>query len=48
MNADGSDQIRLTTSPGIDRAPRWSPDGKRIVFETVRQGAYDICLMNVD
>jgi Tol biopolymer transport system component len=33
MNADGSNQRRLTTSPtGFDFEPAWSPDGRKIVF----------------
>ncbi len=37
MNADGSEQRRLTYSPGYDGGPFFSPDGQRIVwrhFET--------------
>jgi Tol biopolymer transport system component len=32
MNADGSDQKRLTHTPGYDGGPFFSPDGKRIVW----------------
>ena len=32
MNADGSDQRRLTTSPGYDGGPFFSPDGQRIIW----------------
>ncbi|HZO84268.1 MAG TPA: peptidase M28, partial [Verrucomicrobiae bacterium] len=32
MNADGSDQKRLTRAPGYDGGPFFSPDGKRIVW----------------
>src|SRR2546429_7758022 len=32
MNADGSDQRRLTHTPGYDGGPFFSPDGKRIVW----------------
>jgi len=32
MNADGSDQKRLTQAPGYDGGPFFSPDGKRIVW----------------
>jgi hypothetical protein len=32
MNADGTDQRRLTTSPGYDGGPFFSPDGQRIVW----------------
>ena len=33
MNDDGSRMQRLTDNPLADRVPRWSPDGKEIVFE---------------
>ena len=29
---DGSDQIRLTSSPDSESSPRWSPDGKYLAF----------------
>lgn len=32
MNADGSDQTRLTNSAEKVSQPRWSPDGTRILF----------------
>lgn len=31
MNGDGSGQTRLTNSPEWEYAPRWSPDGTRIL-----------------
>ena len=36
MNADGSDQTRLTENPGHDWEPAWSPDGTRIAFHSQR------------
>ena len=33
MNDDGSRIRRLTDNPLADRLPRWSPDGREIVFE---------------
>jgi WD40 repeat protein len=36
MNADGSDQRRLTTNPEIDRQPDWSPGGTNIAY-TIRK-----------
>ena len=32
MDADGSNQRRLTNNRRDDRSPSWSPDGKRIAF----------------
>ncbi len=36
MNADGSNQTRLTSRPGQDSNPSWSPDGTRIAFHSIR------------
>jgi Tol biopolymer transport system component len=36
MNADGSNQTRLTNSRGWDTDPAWSPDGERIAFWSAR------------
>jgi len=36
MNADGSNQTRLTNDPSFDMAPSWSPDGKKIAFYSLR------------
>ncbi len=39
---------RLTRSDGIDTGPCYSPDGRRIVFESDRDGAQQLHVMNVD
>ena len=36
MNADGTDQRRLTNSPALDALPSFSPDGRSIVFVSER------------
>jgi eukaryotic-like serine/threonine-protein kinase len=35
-------KTRFTHSSGIDRMPRWSPDGKRIAFSSNRNGTFDL------
>jgi serine/threonine protein kinase len=34
MNADGADQRQLTVDPGDKFQPRWSPDGRRLLYVT--------------
>jgi eukaryotic-like serine/threonine-protein kinase len=48
MNADGSDQRRLTFNDGVDTNAAWSPDGKTIAFTSVRAGGLEIYVMNAD
>ena len=48
MNADGSDQTRLTDNEVSDSSPSWSPDGSRIAFDSDRSGNREIYVMNVD
>lgn len=37
MHADGTRPVRLTTAPGYDGGPFFSPDGKRLVWRTDRR-----------
>ncbi len=39
---------QLTTNPDDDFFPRWSPDGKRIVFESRQNSNRDIYVMDAD
>lgn len=45
---DGSDLRQLTNTPGYDAEATVSPDGKKIVFTSLRDGDLDIYTMNVD
>jgi WD40 repeat protein len=48
MNSDGSDVQRVTRSSGRDGYPAWSPDGERIVFQSERDGNWEIYQINKD
>ncbi|MBI2071961.1 MAG: PD40 domain-containing protein [Gemmatimonadetes bacterium] len=45
---DGSDLVRITSTPGYDAEATLSPDGTRWVFTSVRDGDLDIYTMNLD
>lgn len=36
---DGREQIQVTSTPEVESAPRWSPDGKYLSFLSSRQGS---------
>jgi WD40 repeat protein len=47
--SDGSgEEIRLTTSTGLDDGPEYSPDGKFIYFNSVRSGTMQVWRMKPD
>ena len=53
MDADGDNLQKLTNNPSDDRYPSWSPDGKRIAFESDRDAegnphGIDIYVMDAD
>lgn len=47
-NIDGPGLRRLTKTPGYDAEGTISPDGKKIVFTSIRSGDLDIYTMNAD
>jgi TolB protein len=46
MNADGSDQRRLTFQGSYNTNPAWSPDGRWIAYETRLEGQFDVWLID--
>ena len=54
MNADGTEQRRLTNNPArewfgpTDRQTCWSPDGKKIACYSERDGQGEIYVLNAD
>ncbi len=47
MDADGSNEKRLTFHPKIDVAPTWSPDGQHIAFASTRIGHGEIYILEI-
>jgi len=48
MNLDRTALVRLTSDPGDDQDPSWSPDGERIVFTRGEGEARDVYVINAD
>ena len=48
MNADGTNQVRLTNNSVEDNRPKWSPDGTKIIFDRGNGSNLDVFTMNPD
>jgi dipeptidyl aminopeptidase/acylaminoacyl peptidase len=46
-STEGTTRRQLTTTPRSDRHPRWSPDGKRILFQSNRSGSLQLWIIDV-
>jgi len=47
MNADGSNQRRLTNNGADEAGPNFSPDGQHLAFHSNRTGNYEIYIMDL-
>lgn len=45
---DGGDAIRMTTHPGEERFPKFSPDGSRIAFTAAYDGNEDVYVISAE
>jgi dipeptidyl aminopeptidase/acylaminoacyl peptidase len=48
MNADGTEQTRLTNTPAVDSNPNFSPDGQKLAFDSDRDRNSELYVMNPD
>ncbi len=48
ISVDGGEEIRLTTAPGLNDGPEFSPDGKYIYFNSTRTGLMQLWRMKPD
>jgi Tol biopolymer transport system component len=48
IRPDGSDERQLTDEEGFDGGPNYSPDGRKIAFDSERDGDADIWVMERD
>lgn len=48
ISPDGRNNRQLTRDQGVNRAPDFSPDGRKIVFSSDRDGTSRLYVMNID
>ena len=48
MNGDSTGKTQITFGAGDDDLPAWSPDYKKVVFQTNRRGPWELFTVNVD
>jgi Tol biopolymer transport system component len=48
IDADGSNQLRLTNNKKYDWFSSWSPNGRSIAYDSEQFGGQELMLMNID
>jgi dipeptidyl aminopeptidase/acylaminoacyl peptidase len=48
ISSDGGEEVRLTSTPGLDDGPEFTPDGRYIYFNSSRTGRMQIWRMRPD
>ena len=48
LGAEAGKSFQLTSNPGLDQYPAWSPDGKTIAFQSNRDKNWEIYVINAD
>lgn len=48
ITPDGQKRVQITTGPGIDDSPSWSPDGRHLVFSSMVNDESHIFMINRD
>ena len=48
ITPDGQKRLQITTGPGIDDSPSWSPDGRHVIFSSMVNGQSHIFMINRD
>lgn len=48
IGRNGTGLRRLTTNPGVDDQPAWSPDGQTLAFRSIRNGLTDVWTIRLD
>jgi TolB protein len=48
ITPDGQKRVQITSGPGVDDSPSWSPDGRHLVFSSTWEGKSHIYMINTD
>jgi hypothetical protein len=48
MHPDGTDERRVTDGKGLNCYPRFAPNGKQLVYSSLRNKESSICIVDID